>query len=144
PKLEVDAVLHRLRPFIFNQKIDDQRTNFLAIVNLLAKRIPCAAIWDPLRDRFKGMRTARMMQVEIGVGNSVRQLISQQALDDWLSAFEYHRNAKKAAQFKEIPVDFIGRPAVRGLMLELVAEKVDAIMRVGAITRALRGKGTIK
>jgi len=137
PKSEVDALLHRLRPFIFQQSEDDQRTFFPGVLKLLSRRIPCPPLWGPLKDRFAGKRTARMMQLQITKDGVTRELISDQALSDWLNAFEFHRNAKKAAQFNEIRANHIARDAVRALMLTLLAEKATAIVRVGMVTYTL-------
>jgi hypothetical protein len=136
-KEQVFALLQALRPFILQKKADDQRTFLPNIIKLLEKQIPYPPLWQGFRDRFAGRTTAKLMRLRVEKDGKVRDLITEQELHLWLNAFANHRNPKKAARFEEIPSEHVTPEAIRALMLELLAEKTIAILRVKEIVDSI-------
>ena len=121
-KTELAAVLHFLRPII----LSSERTYFMKVMNVIAKRAPSKA-WKALRRQFEGSRFESMMTISVTPPPTPLQpepkpiiLNSGDLLRKWLNAFEYHRDADKAAEFSELYQDDFPTPEhVKGLMVSV-------------------------
>ena len=140
PREELDALLYRLRRFILKR----EPTYFPRVLKLFSRKAN-HPVWAALRNRFTGTHSREMMRMQHSSNGVTREILSDDALGDWLNAFEYHEDPSKAADFNEIPSDHITSEAIRALMLELIAEKTIAVVEFRRFIASLdQGSGTFR
>lgn len=140
-KTELAAVLHLLRPVILN----DERTYFMKVLGVITRHASSKA-WKALRGQFDGRRFESMITISMTTPATSNQpnpqtliLNSGRVLQKWLNAFEYHRDAGKAAEFSEIHAeDFPTPDHVKGLMLQLLVDKIAAAAKLREVIRVLQ------
>ncbi len=140
-RTDLAAFLHLFRPIILN----DERTFFMKVLGVISQRAPSKA-WKALKVEFDGRRFESMMTISMTSASTPEQptsetliLNSGRTLQNWLNAFEYHRDAAKAAEFSEIHADDFPTPDhVKGLMLQLLVEKLKAAAKLRELIRALQ------
>jgi len=140
-RTELAAVLHLARPFV----LQGERTYFGKVLSIISARAPSKA-WKALRAQFDGARFESMMTVAIVPAPTTEEpspqafiLNSGRTFHLWLNAFEYHRDADKAAQFNEIHADDFPTPNhVKGFMLQLLYDRLGAAEKLREIIRVFQ------
>lgn len=130
---DLAAFLHLFRPIILN----DERTFLMKVLGVISQRAPSKA-WKALNAEFDGRRFASMVTIAMTPAPTPEEptpatlvLNSGRTLQKWLNAFEYHRDADKAAEFSEIHADDFPTPDhVKGLMLQLLVDKLTAAAKL--------------
>ena len=131
---DVIVFLHKFRPI----GLQSESTNFYRICNLLAKRLAhpyFRSILDEQRKMYSGQRMQSVTQVRI---NDVL-LNSEKFLNNWLNAFEYHRDKDKK-KFIESLHEIFPLDASKVLLLQLLADKTQAIYNIAILVRVVLGK----
>jgi hypothetical protein len=134
--------LLRLRPVC----LQSEETYFGTIRNLVSKLVPneqVRAVAQAQKDLFSGKRMQQQLQV---TSNGVL-LNSQETLEKWLNAYEYHRDKGKKAQLdalhKILPIEF-SIPLFLSLLIDRAAAVLDLADLVGLIigkTEKFEGPG---
>ncbi|MCK4577397.1 MAG: hypothetical protein KAU50_01325 [Candidatus Marinimicrobia bacterium] len=133
-KEKVISLMHRLRPFILN----DEKTNFSRICNIITKCVSDDKIRSIIKSQkiiFTGKQLQSLFKIE---SNSI-VINSDETLNMWLYAFEYHRDMEKREQLltltSVLPLDVL-----RAFMIMMLSDKTRAIINVNAIIRLILGK----
>jgi hypothetical protein len=118
---DMAAFLHRMRPFV----LQSEPTYVPRVCNIIARRIDEPRIrhrLDYQKKLFQGERMRSMVQIS---SNDVL-LNSEETLQKWLNAFEYHRDEDKRQELDTLhwlwPTDIS-----RALFLALLLDKADAV-----------------
>ncbi|MCY3019801.1 MAG: hypothetical protein NTW87_12330 [Planctomycetota bacterium] len=125
------VMLHRLRPFL----LQGESLYFHSVRGILARSSDSPFLHDWLR-QTKARFTCKHSQQQflISVGDMV--LNSEAALNQWLNAFEYHREEAKAIDLimthDPFPVD-----ASRPIFIMMLREKVDAVLHLGHVVHKM-------
>lgn len=133
---DVAAVLHRLRPFILEQ----ERSNFLSICNLLASRLDHPGLRATIawhRELFAGKQFQSMVTIK----SDHLLLNSMETLKLWLNAFEYHRDPDKQKELESAHAIF-PIESTKAIVLSMVIDMIKAIGAIAAWIDAMRrGEG---
>jgi hypothetical protein len=131
---DVIVFLHKFRPLL----LQNERTNFYKIHNLLAKNLDhpyFRSLLGKQREVFSGKASQSIMQFR---SNDVL-INSENILFDWLNSHEYHREKEKKefieSLHKMIPLD-----ASKVLFLRLLTDKALATYNMTAFIRVVLGK----
>jgi hypothetical protein len=122
PAIQIRELLHLLRPFV----LEKEPTSMPRVCGILSRAFDHPYIRGKIkhaRDTFLGRTSQTYYQM------SIDDLVinSEQALQLWLNAFEYHRDEDKAEHFKKLHQTF--PPEIsKGFFLDLLADKVDSIL----------------
>lgn len=130
---KVLALIHRLRPFVLQK----EPTHFNRICNILARRISdrqFRKLLDVLKDNY----SADQMSPLIITSNDV-VINSEEILQRWLNAFEYHRDAEKRKQIEALHV-IVPLEASRALFIMSLYDKARAIMALANIIGVVLGE----
>lgn len=138
PEDDVAAFLHRLRPFVLN----DERSNFNRVCNILGRAIAHPGMTGVLRqqrDEFTGR--AFRSQVQLFSNNTV--VNTEEALQDWLNAYEYHRDSERRERLAKIHHELLPLEALRPVFVSMLIDKARAVATVAEIVRMIvnRQKG---
>jgi hypothetical protein len=133
-KDDLSILLHLLRPFILH----NEPASFNRACGILKKQFSnphLRILISQEQEVYTGRRLQRIMKI-----SSDEVIInSEKVLNDWLNSYEYHRDLSKRQTidklFEYIPKDFL-----KGLLVCLVFDKVDAIRDIAKIIRTLFGK----
>jgi hypothetical protein len=97
---QVSALLHRMRPFVLKK----EPTTYLPRVrNILARQLDHPAFHSYLarqKEIFEGRRQQAMLLVSQG-----QVINSTETLEQWLNAYEYHRDDDKRGTFEALHDD---------------------------------------
>jgi hypothetical protein len=132
PDDDVALFLHRLRPFL----LKDERSNFNRVCNVLGRCIVhpgFAALLRRQRDEFAG----RVFQSQIQFLSNDTLVNSEQVLQDWLNAYEYHRDPERRDQLAKIHHDRLPLEATRPLFVSMLIDKARAVAAVAAVIRLI-------
>jgi len=125
------ALLHHLRPFV----LDDEPFSFFKARNVVAR----AARGDFIRDWLKEVKrifSGAQLQDQVRIASGDVLINSEATLRKWLNAFEYHRDADKAA---ELEATFARLPAgmSRPVLFMLLMQKADAVRFLGNVVHKI-------
>jgi len=134
----VYAALHLARPLL----LANEPASFENVLGLLGRRFENPTLrraLKTLRRHYESGRAGQYFQVTIGS----TPMFTPDTFKLWLNAAEYHRDPDKREVLREIEAA-IGPASVRGLMLNMFAEKIDVVRRlrhglVHAILRRVDG-----
>lgn len=132
PADEIDALIHRLRPFVLN----DERTQFLRVCGILNRRFMDSRVLDcrdRLRRRFGGETLYRWSFQGV-------VLNSDEILTKWLNAFEYHHDENKRLELQRLLHGFPNE-AARAMFVELMYKKAEAVVHLHCFVRFILGQG---
>jgi hypothetical protein len=123
---ETAAFLHRLRPIYLN----NEPTNFNRIANLVSAHLDDPWFTELIRvcKRYYDGRASRDV-FEISAGGMV--VNSQQFLDDYLNAIEYHRDRDRRQRIDEVAEHF-PLDAQRPLVILLLGLRLNAINKLSS------------
>lgn len=131
----VAELIHALRPIILQK----EPTHFLRVCNLLSKHYShpyLRKMIDRLRRHFVVNPSEDGWRFEV----DEFALNSEEALDAWLNAYEYHRDADKRAELERLhagpPNDFS-----KAVFLLLLLRKAEAAITVAGLIRAIEKRG---
>ena len=128
-----DAFLFRLRPFV----LKNERTFFVNVCSLLGRSLSDPGIHALLRshrDQWEG----RILRSMLRISDSVGPLNSDNAVMDYLNAFEYHREETKRNRL-QVTHDALGEQGMRAFYFQLLAEKAVAVINIAALCRCVVG-----
>jgi hypothetical protein len=97
PDEQIEVFLHRLRPIY----LQDEPTNFNTIANLLSAHIRDPQIAETLRG-WKREYDGRASQDVFKIAVDVTTLNSQEFLNNYLNALEYHRDKEKQEKVRQV------------------------------------------
>jgi hypothetical protein len=119
------VILHRLRPFL----LDREPLYFNKVRGIVARSTSSPELGEWLV-QTKLRFTSRLLQQQVIIKIGDLVINSEQALDKWLNAFEYHRDEDKAVELiKEhdpIPVD-----SSRPIFIMILREKATSVLHLG-------------
>lgn len=131
---DVIVLLHKFRPLL----LQNERTNFYVIHNVLAKKLNhpyFRSFLGQQREIYSGKTMQSMYQI---FSNDVL-INSEKVLFDWLNSHEYHREKGKqefiASLHQMIPLD-----ASRVIFLRLLTYKAVAVHNLAAFIQVILGK----
>jgi len=114
PDEQIETFLHRLRPIY----LINERTNFNRVVNLVSAHIADPAITEAIR-AWKREYDGRTFQEMITVSVGPITINSEQFLDDYLNAIEYHRDKERRKKIHQVAEQFpldVQKPIVAFLL----------------------------
>lgn len=133
---ELSLLLHRLRPFI----LQSEPASVIRTMAILGKHISDPHLRLHLgqqRELYDGRRTQRVMKVV-----SDDQVInSENVLNTWLNAHEFHRDPEKRAAidelFARVPGDLL-----RGLLVSMIVDRTRAVQNIAQIVAVVVGRSS--
>jgi hypothetical protein len=131
---DVIVVLHRLRPLI----LQGEPTYFNRIVNLIARRANHQGMrrrLDALKRLFAGEEYQGLITLKVD-GAIVN---SEEMLNTYLNAFEFHRDAGKQLEFAKLH-EILPSQATRAIFIHLIVEKLKAVRGLELFINLLQGK----
>jgi hypothetical protein len=133
----VAELLHALRPIILQK----EPTNFLRVCSIISKHSDHPyprEILGRLREHF----TADPVRAGWTISFEDVDLNSEDTLNSWLNAYEYHRDAAKRADLERAHGGPPG-PLMKALFLILLHNKAEAALTLAGMIRAMeKGGGT--
>jgi len=131
---DVMIFLYKFRPL----GLQSESTYFFKICNILTKELmhpSFRSIIDEQREIFSGKR----MQAQFQIQSDEIVLNSEKVLNDWLNAYEYHRDKEKR-EFIDSLHTMLPLEASKVIFLGLLTDKTRAINNIAALTRVVIGK----
>lgn len=136
PNDDIDAFLHRMRPFV----LKDEPTSFYRMRNVVARRVALESMRSHL-EHVKATYSGTAMGFSIDYSN--RRLTSDEAVDLWLNAFEYHQDEDKRVEIRAMFQLFPEVPA-RALFLQMMLTRASAVQQLAEILERLRLKDGVE
>jgi hypothetical protein len=137
---EVALVLHRLRPLVLAK----EPTFLNAVANILARRGDDAN-WRSMLDGWKQVFAGKEITntATITVTTPILKIIanSEAALELYLNAHEYHRDADKREKIDSL-YEVIPEDSSRALFVQLLIDKIRAISHLAGLIDTLAGRQT--
>ncbi len=137
-KDDLAACLHRLRPFV----LSDSDVHFFKIAGIFGKR---AARGSLVRKGFKSK--GRRFRVDdslaqLGYKFEVEgyDVVSEEFFMLWMNAEEYHHDNDRRAAL-DVVSSVLPADVCRGLMMELLRRKIDAVLWLARIVDRALDKG---
>ncbi len=127
PDEQVEVFLHRLRPIYLN----NERTNFNRIINLVSAHINHSQIADTFR-LWKQEYDGRAMQDVFTIAVDKTILNSQEFLDNYLNALEYHRDKERREKIQRV-TEHYPLEVQKPIVLLLLFYRLSAINRLAAL-----------
>jgi hypothetical protein len=127
PEVDVSALLHRLRPFVLHK----EPTNFNTICSCLRRSITAREFCDIIK-YLQRLYDGRKMQSAVLVTADGVKINSDKTLDEWLNAYEYHRDRDKRADFESLH-EIFPLEASRAIFISMLLDRVEAIVALGDI-----------
>jgi hypothetical protein len=131
---DVTVFLHKFRPI----GLQSESTYFVKICNILTKEL-AHPYFRSMIEQEREIYAGKGMQAQFQVRSDNVLLNSEKVLDDWLNAYEYHRDKKKRA-FIESLHTMLPLEASKVMFLSLLGVKTIAIHNVAELTRVVLGK----
>lgn len=122
PDEQIIALMHRLRPFI----LENEPTNFNRVANILTRKIDNSQFRElikRLRSTFLATKYRNMFQITV---NDTMIVNTEQALQTWLNAFEFHRDQDKRKSMEKVFVMF-PENASKAIFVMLLIDKLFVI-----------------
>jgi len=101
PDEQIEVFLHRLRPIY----LQDERTNFYTIAKILSAHLRDSQIAETIRS-WKRQYDGRESQNAFKISVDVTTLNSQEFLNNYLNALEYHRDKEKREKVREVTLHY--------------------------------------
>lgn len=130
----IAAFLHKIRPLV----LQNEPTYFHNVCNIINKTIADAhfrAFIQKARDLYTGRDMQR--QVKIDIDGII--LNSEQSLNKWLNAFEYHRNEVKRAEFEAFG-ELMPLKTIKALFISLMTDQAQGVHIIYHIIRKMQKK----
>ena len=131
---QVIVFLHKLRPLL----LQDEKTNFYKIQNLLAKKLDNPHFRN-LLTQYHQLYSGKKSQSEVQIKSNEILLNSEKTLLDWLNSYEFHRNEDKR-KFIESLHRMLPLDVSKVIFLRLLLDKAEAIHGLAHFIRVLLGK----
>lgn len=131
--LQRATLLHHLRPFVLN----DEPYSFFRVRNIVAQSTTGSFTAEYLK-RVKHNFSGKSMQSQFTVSDGDGIVNSEATLVRWLNAFEYHRDAQKAAEF-EARLTPLPMGITRPLFFMLLAQKAYAVLQLAWVVAKIVG-----
>lgn len=131
---DVIVVLHRLRPLI----LQSEPTYFRRIINLIARRANHPGMrsrLDVLKRLFAGEEYQGLITIKVDGAT----LNSEEMLNTYLNAFEFHRDVDKQRQISKLH-EILPSEATRAIFIHLIVEKLKAVRGLELFIDLLQGK----
>ncbi len=133
---DVRLLLHKLRPLILQQ----EPASFLRTRKLLKERLAnesVRAILDASLKLYDGRVSRSVVKIELN-----RKLLnSEEFLDSWLNAHEYHRDADKQKEIAELDAAYPAEGS-RAIWISMLVDKCKAILNVAGLVACIIGRQT--
>jgi hypothetical protein len=129
----IAALLHRVRPFV----LANERMSYLRMRSILARRIDnpkMRQILERQRDLFTGKDFQSQVEIVSTAPAFKEVLNSDESFQDWLNAFEYHRDPQKREKIERVCGVF-SFDAARAIFVSMLLDKVNAILNLAVIIR---------
>jgi hypothetical protein len=136
PDDDIDAFLLRMRPFVLN----DEPTSFYRMRNIVARRMPLDAVRNHL-ERVKAAYNGSA--IGFSINHNSRSLTSDEAVDLWLNAFEYHQDDGKRVELRAMFALF-PETAARALFVQMMLSRAAAVQQLAEILERLRRKDGVE
>jgi hypothetical protein len=101
PDEQIEIFLHRLRPIYLN----NERTNFNRIANLVSSHIANSRVAESIR-LWKREYDGSASQEVFKMATDLTVLNSQEFLDNYLNALEYHRDKDRREKIQQVAQHF--------------------------------------
>jgi hypothetical protein len=139
PEDDIDAFLHRIRPFVLQKDKDTYFPNVCDILSRYLKHSQLRASIQRQRDRFLG----KEFQSKVQIMSNEAILNTDETLKNWLNAFEYHRDVPKQEELKTLH-QILPLESSRALFVGMiVVNKAATVFEIARIVRTLeRCQGT--
>lgn len=128
-----DSFLFRLRPFV----LKNERTYFLSVCSLLGRSIPDPGLHALLKS-YRDQWAARGFRSMLHIADNFGPLSTDNALMDYLNAYEYHREEVKRHRLQATH-DAMGEQGIRAYYFQLLAEKAAAVINIAALCGCVVG-----
>ena len=128
------TLLHKLRPFILN----NESTNFGKVSNIIARRTESDQIRRFIKEQkeyYLGKKIQGMVKV---LSNEVL-LNSEEILQKWLNAHEYHKEKDKQVEL-ECLLTVLPMQGMKAIFIMMLYDKAHAIRGIWAVIRTILGK----
>jgi len=129
PEADTAAFLHWMRPFVLKR----EPAYFYAACNILSRRLALASARrciQALRDRYAG----KAIPFTMSIGPLV--LTAEDALDQWLNAFEYHHDPDKRSELRAM-YEVFPEASARAVFIYSMLERASAVGKLAAIINSL-------
>jgi hypothetical protein len=130
PEDDIAAFLLRMRPFVLAK----ERTNFHKVRNVLARYLTLPSARDYL-DRLRDLYAGKFIPMRIEIRNV--SVTSDEAIDAWLNASEYHQDEDKEAELRVL-YDSFSEESARVWFLTTMLHRASAIGKMGALIANLK------
>ena len=131
---DMTVLMHRFRPF----GLQNERTYFVKVANVISRRVNNPSMRNTikaLKDKFSG----KFMQSAVMIETNDIVLNSEDTLNNWLNAYEYHRDTDKQQL-----VDDLGKvltsDGMKAIFCHLMVDRVNAVFRLAGIIGVLLGE----
>jgi hypothetical protein len=131
---QVIVFLYKFRPIL----LQNERTNFYKIHNLLAKKLNHAHFRNSLGVQHE-LYSGKTAQADFQIKSNQVLLNSEKVLFDWLNSHEYHRDEDKR-QFIESLHQMIPLDASKVIFLRLLLHKAVAARNIADLINVVMGK----
>jgi hypothetical protein len=134
PWESVIEFLHRFRPF----GLQKEPTSFGTIKNLVCKLVPheqVRALAQAQQESFSGRAMQKLVRIE---SNGV-VLNGEETLNNWLNAYEYHRDQTKKKLLDELH-QILPLEASIPLFLNLLVDRARAVLNLADLVGLILGK----
>ena len=135
PDDDISAFLHRLRPIYLN----DEETNFNNIANLVGQHLSDDDTTEAIRywkKYYDGRDSQKIFKIKI----KEKILNSSEFFDNYVNAFEYHRNPKRRQHIDSIAEQF-PLEAQKSVFVFLLGLKMKAINKLASFIGACLERG---
>ncbi|MGD9652109.1 MAG: hypothetical protein AB7V12_07040 [Candidatus Dadabacteria bacterium] len=128
----ISILLHKIRPFILQK----ENTYIPKVCNTLRKRISNSRVVEWInedRDQFLGKHFESHMRIVYGNRTDPNikrtQINSEETLQKWLNAYEYHRDENKKIEFENLN-RFFPYQTNKAIFICMLIDKVRALTRL--------------
>lgn len=135
PEDDMWAFLHCMRPFVLKET-----SSFYHVRKVFARRISVDAVRGHL-DGLKAVYNGSAMGFSIEYNGS--RLTSDEAVDLWLNAFEYHQDADKRTELAAL-FEIFPEPAARALFLGMMLQRASAVQQLAEFAERLKVKDGVE
>lgn len=129
PDVQISEFLHKMRPFILEQ----EPTFYMRVQSVIGKAVAI----PPIRHRlgfFNDFWTGKVSTDFVRFSVDELTINSQEALDLWLNAFEYHRDRLKQERLEKATA-VIPFPIAKAMFIDLIVLKAEAVQGLAALIR---------
>jgi hypothetical protein len=111
--------------------LEKERTNFNKVCAILGKRINNDAFRKFLKQR-REVYTGERLQKKIRIIQNDMILNSEEFLNDWLNAYEFHRDKNKREKIKRLH-EFFPIEGSKPILLLLLYDKYSTIVEIASL-----------